>query len=162
MSYLLLAVGFVLGFCAGAAFRDTLDVLWQRYRHKKEDVTEQSVIKPGQVSLAVLIAVVAVQAVVGVLLMTTKAELSRTVECQADYNQKFSVAYKHRYDAAQDTARGVDAIFFSVAIALASDDPADSVAFRKSLQDYVDARKAQVASAEDNPPPPLPNMYCGS
>jgi hypothetical protein len=166
---LLVAVSsFVVGVLVGVVLDDVRDQLrdFRNERKPMPDPTESTPStsarrKDSRASVWLLIIVLALNVVVSGLLIKTRidtanvaARQSDFTKCVADYNQKFSAAYRARLAPSAAATEALDRVMASVA-------ESDRAAFKAALKSYVDLRAKAKASQVDNPYPPLPDDYCG-
>lgn len=165
---LLVAVSsFVVGVLVGVVLDDVRDQL-RDFRNERKPMpstnrqaTKSPRRKDSRTSVWLLIIVLALNVVVSGLLIKTRIDTAnvaaRQVEftqCVADYNQRFSAAYRARLAPSAAATEALDKVMASVA-------EADRAAFKAALQSYVDLRAKAKASQANNPYPPLPDDYCG-
>jgi hypothetical protein len=154
---LLVAVGsFTVGVLVGIVLDDARDQL--RASRTERNTMPRS---ESRASVWLLIIVLALNVVVSGLLIKTRidtanvaARQSTFTKCVADYNQKFSTAYRARLAPSAAATEALDRVMASVA-------QSDKEAFTAALQSYVDLRTKAKASQVANPYPPLPDDYCG-
>ena len=165
---LLVAVSsFVIGVLVGVVLDDVRDQL-RDFRNERKPMPSKPTREPkvarrkdSRTSVWLLIIVLALNVAVSALLIKTRIDTSNVAvkqtaftNCVADYNQKFSAAYRARLAPSAAATEALDKVMASVA-------ESDREAFRKALQNYVDLRTKAKASQANNPYPPLPDDYCG-
>jgi hypothetical protein len=162
----LVAVGsFVVGVLVGVVLDDVRDQL-RDFRNERKPMPDPSETKTARrkdsrTSVWLLIIVLALNVAVSGLLIKTRIDTaavagrqSEFTKCVADYNQKFSAAYRARLAPSAAATEALDKVMQSVA-------SKDRAAFASALESYVDLRAKAKASQADNPYPPLPDDYCG-
>ena len=102
-----------------------------------------------------LVLTLALNAIVGVLLMTTRQSTERYSRCTAEWQQEFAAAYRARLAASVDVDEALDAVIHAVYAR-------DRDAFAKSVRHYVRTRDKQESDRAKNPLPPLPERVCGA
>jgi hypothetical protein len=165
---LLIAVSsFLVGVLVGVVLDDVRDQL-RDFRNERKPMpspdssdTKAARRKDSRTSVWLLIIVLALNVAVSGLLIKTRIDTanvasrqSQFTQCVADYNQKFSAAYRARLAPSAAATEALDKVMLSVA-------ESDRDAFKAALQSYVDLRTKAKASQADNPYPPLPDDYCG-
>lgn len=165
--------GVSVGFVAGVALDDAVDLWLHRFgrstvkgsRMIRSTVTR---INPRVVALWALIVGVAVNSVLGLLLIQQRAvtqentdrtrqlagQLVNLTTCLATYQRDFTDVYTARAAAAGDASRALDRLVFAV-------DAGDPDRFERALDNYVDVRGEQDAERADNPLPEPPTELCG-
>lgn len=95
-------------------------------------------------------------------------KLNTFVDCQADYNQRSSLARNARADAGRTENQTLYAWLFLFAQFVTHPppegeeaDPEDVREFTTSLNEAVEAHNERVRIEEQNPYPPEPNKFCG-
>lgn len=111
--------------------------------------------------VTLLVVALLANAVVGGLLIWTRATLSDYVRCTSAYNQQFAAAYAARVAAAEPVSNATDQVIRSAAAAIAGED-AEGEAFAEALTEYVEVRNQQDKDRRRNPLPPLPQTLCGN
>lgn len=101
-----------------------------------------------------LVLTVALNAIVGLLLIGTRQSTENYAKCSADWQQQFGTAYRARIAASMKVDEAQDQVFRAVAAQ-------DTDAFKAALSRYVKLRDNQEAEREKNPLPPLPDVLCG-
>lgn len=126
----------------------------------EDNGTRATITAPKWMTMMVVATVIA-QALVGILLIVTYANTGKTAKvlaeyqaCVADYNQQFSTIYKARSEAAVQTDKVLDKVIKAV-------DDQDAKAFRRAVDNYLEARERQDRNRVQNPTPPLPISFCG-
>jgi len=104
--------------------------------------------------IVALVLTLALNAVVGVLLIQTRRSANDYAACSAQWQQQFGTAYRARVAASIEVDTAQDAVFRAVA----ANDPD---AFKVALAEYIKVRDQQKSERAKNPLPPLPEQLCG-
>lgn len=107
------------------------------------------------VGVIALVLTIALNSIVGLLLIATRQSTAEYTSCSADWQQQFGSAYRARVTAAKKVDRAQDEVFRAVA-------DEDAVAFKSALGRYIKLRDNQKAKRAANPLPPLPETLCGT
>lgn len=148
----------LLAFCVGFASGVLLDDAWDLYREslKENPMAKIKLRKPTFRQLAAfgLVLAVAMQVIVGVMLIFTRLATDNYAKCTADWQQQFQQAYEPRASASAEVDKSIDDIVTSVGMD-------DSAAFRAAVSRYLAVRAQQDKDRQENPYPPLPQVLCG-
>jgi anti-sigma factor RsiW len=150
-------IAFALGLLLGLSLDDLYDALYRRARPADRKQTEpmaDATPRRSPLLLWLLIASLAANAFVGALLIKTRIDTGRLTECVAEYNQQFSQSYQARTQSAPETQAALDRVLIAVS-------KKDAATFRDALSDYVTLRAKVKRDQVANPPPPLPEQFCG-
>lgn len=104
---------------------------------------------------------VAIQLVVGILLIDSRRDLSAAererdayATCTSRWQQQFAAAYKARIEVSIEERAALEEVVRSVAAQ-------DQRRFDRAIDAYVATRDNQLDEQQQNPYPPLPNELCG-
>lgn len=147
------ALGLLVGFAIGFVARDALDQLSSRKARSMHEDRKIPVV--SVVGVVALVLTVGLNAIVGVLLMTTRQSTERYSRCTADWQQEFAAAYQARLAASVDVDEALDAVIRAVYAN-------NTDAFRRAVRTYVSMRDQQEKDRARNPFPPLPERVCGA
>lgn len=148
--YLLVAASsLVVGFLAGIAFDDALDL----YRSSRKE-RPVSPTRNHAINRWLLTFVLVVNAGLAAFLIYQRADSANFTRCTSDWQSDFATVYKARSDAAADSQSALDDILAAVATESRDD-------FRASLNKYQQLRRDQIAERKANPLPELPEQVCG-
>lgn len=142
-------LGLVVGFLAGVAFDDALNL----YRSSRKERT-MSPTRNHTLNRWLLLMVLLVNAIVGGALIYQRAVSAEFTSCTATWQTDFATVYKARSDAAADTQTALDELLAAVR-------SGDQTGFQTELRQYQKLRRDQVAERKANPLPPLPEKVCG-
>jgi hypothetical protein len=150
--------GLATGIVVGVVLDDALELM-RDSRRAPEHARRAAGWLVNNIMFIGLLLVVILQATVGILLLTTKADLSQTVRCQAAYNQQFSQTYRTRVAAAEQVRRRQFQVF--LVVTQARDAPPSSEQeferrFERALDDYIEAEQ----NYQKLNIPPLPSTFC--
>lgn len=146
---LVAGLGLIVGFLAGIAFDDALDL----YRASRKERT-MSPTRNHTLNRWLLLVVLVVNGVLGAVLIYQRAVSEDFTSCTATWQSDFAEAYTARSDAAADTQEALDELLAAVESGSRSE-------FRRELGEYQNLRDTQVAARTANPLPPLPERVCG-
>lgn len=149
MTIIVGALGLVVGFLAGVAFDDALDL----YRSSRKERT-MSPTRNHTVNRWLLTLVLVVNAGIGGFLIYQRAASEQFTRCTSQWQSDFYAAYVPRSQAFADTLSALDDVVSSTA-------DRDQQKFNRALEHYQDVRRAQVADRKANPLPELPEKSCG-
>lgn len=149
-------LGLAVGFLAGIACDDALDMWRDSRRGRSRHTKGNPMRRPGfdTVIRTALVLIVVVNVFLGILLIQQRASSSDFTECVATYQRDFGRAYAARSDAANETSAALDRLVLAVAAE-------DRAKFRRALAAYVEQRERQDRERTGNPLPPLPTKLCG-
>lgn len=150
---LLFALGLVLGFAVGFAGRGALEALSSSWKDNRMN-QHSKVPVVSVVGVIALVLTLALNSVVGVLLMTTRQSTERYSHCTADWQQEFAAAYQARLAASVAVDKELDRVIRAVYAQ-------DRAAFSRAVQAYIRTRDQQGEERVKNPLPPLPERVCG-
>lgn len=161
MIALLFALAVLVGFLAGVAFRDALDLLLAGpapagsiHSHSGRTMRRTlSWIRDNVLTLAVVAAMV-MNAALGVILIQGRDDLHKFIGCIAQYEHDKDASTKVRSDAAADVSDAMDRVVNAVY-------RQDARKFKRAIRHYVTVRAAQEKSRAENPPPDPPSQICG-
>lgn len=102
-----------------------------------------------------LVLTLALNTIVGLLLIGTRQSAAEYARCSAEWQQEFGSAYRARVATVSAVDRSLDRVVRAVA-------DQDPVAFKKAVRHYVALRDKQTQAREENPLPPLPETLCGT
>lgn len=153
MIWLVFALGLLVGFLVGIVSGDALD-LYRASRKDRPMSPSNTGWKRG-LPVVALVVTVALNVVVGLLLILTRESTARYTECSADWQQQFGTAYRARLDASIDVGTAMDGVLMAV-------DSNDPSSFNTAVDRYVALRQAQDRERRANPLPPLPETLCGT
>lgn len=108
---------------------------------------------------AALVVALVANALVGVLLIVTRAQNADYAACTGRWQQQFSVAYLARSDAAAETSDALSKLLLTLPRDGASE--FDKAKFNAALVNYVEVYQNQLDERSRNPLPPLPQTLCG-
>lgn len=148
MTWLVGGLGLLVGFLAGVAFRDALD-LYRASRKERHMPTRNHTLNRW-----ILTGVLLVNAVIGGTLIYQRAVSSDFTRCTAEWQTDFLAVYRARSDAAADTQEALDELLEQVK-------SGDQTGFQRELGQYQKLRARQIAKREAKPLPPLPERVCG-
>lgn len=154
MTWLVGALGLLVGFLIGVVSRDALDLM--RASRKESRMPETKVHSWSRaLAVVLLILTLTLNVVVGGLLIKTRINAATYSQCVARWQQDFSTGYKARYDASVKVSTAMDAIVEAVG-GQSRDE------FTAAIQQYRELRATQKAKQQANPLPPLPETLCGT
>lgn len=154
IALLLFLLGLFLGFAIGFIAREVIDP-WLSSRKANAMPQARKVPVVSVVGMIALVLTVSLNAIVGVLLVTTRQSTERYSRCTADWQQEFAAAYQARLAASVDVDKALDDVIRAVYAQ-------DREAFAKSVRAYVRTRDRQASQRAKNPLPPLPERVCGA
>lgn len=144
---------FCVGVLVGRELDDFVSAVMSRRRSKMSETTVKKQRSPDRLLLTLLMVCVLANAVIGALLIKTRADTGHLTECVAAYNQQFSQAYLARATASQAATDSLDRLLLAVA-------KQDRAEFQKALNDYNKLRADYKAQITKSPLPALPEDYC--
>lgn len=148
MTWFIGGLGLVVGFLAGVAFDDALEL----YRSSRKDRTMPT--RNHTVNRWLLTLVLVVNATIGGVLIYQRAVAEEFTRCTSEWQSDFYAAYVPRSRAFADTLEALDDVVSSTA-------DRDQEQFDKALRHYQDVRRQQVADRKATPLPELPENACG-
>lgn len=149
MIWIVGGLGLVVGFLAGVAFDDALDL----YRSSRKE-RPMSPTRNHNLNRWLLLMVLLVNAIVGGALIYQRAVSAEFTSCTAQWQSDFATVYRARSDAVASTQGALDELLEEVRAG-------DQTGFQRELRQYQKLRAAQVAERKANPLPPLPERVCG-
>ncbi|MCF6376892.1 hypothetical protein L2K70_04690 [Nocardioides KLBMP 9356] len=102
----------------------------------------------------ILTGVLAINAVLGGVLIVQRAQSADFTSCTSTWQTDFATVYRARSDAAADTQEALDQLLEEVRAG-------DQTGFQRELRQYQRLRAQQVAERKANPLPALPEQVCG-
>lgn len=151
MTALLCALSLGVGFLAGIALDDALDL----YRASRKERRMSRTKPAGRTILGVLLSVaVALQLGVGVLIIFERAARQDYADCTTRWQQEFASAYRARIESSTAASDALEQVVRAV-------DAENPDRFRESVDAYLLLRDQQIKDQKRNPYPPLPDELCG-
>lgn len=151
----LIALGsFAVGVMVGVVLIDALELIQAARKEKPVSPVPTESRRERIMWRTLLIAAIALQVVVGVMLIVTRDSAEEYARCTASWQQQFAQGYGVRAEAAAEVGKAIDDILLAA-------NAGDRAAMRTAVDRYVDLRKSQDADRAKNPLPPLPESICG-
>lgn len=166
MTALLCALSLGVGFLAGIALDDALDL----YRASRKERRMSKIEKPNsRALLGILLAVaVVLQLGVGLLLIDARRDLADSerrnadiaerlavyTDCTTRWQQSFAAAYQARIESSTAASDALEQVVRAV-------DAENPDRFRSAVDAYLLLRDRQISDQRRNPYPPLPDELCG-